>query len=97
MLLEALKCGLPCVSFDCPSGPKDIIKNDSDGILVPFDGLSDEERAEKLAEAICRLMQLPDSERVKMSEAAIKNSRRFSKDIIINRWVELFNSLLGKD
>ena len=93
VLLEALKCGLPCVSFDCPSGPKDIIKNDSDGILVPFDGLSDEERAEKLAEAICRLMQLPDSERVKMSETAIENSHRFSRENIIKQWVELFQSL----
>ena len=97
VLLEALTCGVPCVSFDCPAGPSEVITDKSDSILVPFDGLSDEDRAGKLAEAICRLMEIPDSERMKMSDAAIENSRRFSKDIIISRWVELFNSLLGKN
>lgn len=34
-LVEAMAVGLPCVSFDCDAGPKDVIINNQNGILIP--------------------------------------------------------------
>lgn len=95
VLLEAITCGVPCVSFDCPYGPSDIITDGEDGLLVPFNHLSDTERAEKLAEALCRIIEDRDM-RCRMSQAAIRKADTFSRDKIIDRWVELFKSVMNQ-
>jgi len=93
VLLEAMACGVPCVSFDCPFGPSDIITDNEDGYLVPYAGMSDTGRAEQLGQALCRMIELSDEERASMSEAAKAKAASFSRDAIINRWIELFNEL----
>lgn len=95
VLLEAMTCGVPCVSFDCPEGPSEIIADGRDGILVPFRGLSDSQRAEALAENICRMIENRDM-RLRMSQEAIAKAATFSRDTIIDRWIELFNDLTKK-
>jgi glycosyltransferase involved in cell wall biosynthesis len=50
VLGEAMAAGLPCVSFDCPFGPADMITDGHDGLLI------DEGSIEKMAEALSRLM-----------------------------------------
>ena len=50
VLLEAMSCGLPIVSFDCPCGPKDMIRNNEDGFLVEFGNI--EKMAKKIEELI---------------------------------------------
>lgn len=86
VLGEAMSCGLPCVSFDCPHGPRDIITDGVDGILVENGNVKD------LAENLERLMA--DVElRQSMGEQAIRNISRYSPERIMELWKSLFKSL----
>ena len=66
VLLEAMSCGLPVVSFDCPNGPRHIIKHNEDGVLVDYLDTA------ALAENLTHLMQNPDKLKV-LGENAKKN------------------------
>ena len=89
ILLEAMTCGVPCVSFDCPYGPSDIIKNGEDGFLV------EHLNTNALAKRICDLIE-NDALRKEMGNAARKNIQRYDKENIMQEWISLFNSLLSK-
>jgi len=86
VLAEAMSCGLPCISFDCPYGPRDIITNEEDGILVENGNIM------ALAKALKRLMA-DENLRQSMGEKAIINVARYDSSNIMNRWEELFSSL----
>ena len=92
VLIEAMRCGLPCVSFDCASGPSEIITDGRDGILVPYRGLSREERIDGLAQALCRMIdheeQIPT-----MGHAAQETSQRYTTGNVIPMWERLFEGL----
>lgn len=83
VLVEAMACGLPCISFDCPVGPSEIISEGKDGFLVP---LGD---TDLLAERMEWLISHPD-ERMKMGEAAREDAQRFEKEKIMKQWMLLF-------
>ena len=87
VLLEAISFGLPIVSFDCVTGPNEVVHNDDCGILV------DDGNTEKLGEAIQRLIE-NQKEREEKSERAFQKSRIFSKDEIMKQWTDLFESLV---
>lgn len=85
-IVEAMACGLPVVSFDCPWGPRSIITDREDGILV------DNGNIIQLAENMILLMH--DHEiRKSMSEKAVKNVQRFGIDQIAHQWKLLFEAL----
>lgn len=86
VLVEAMACGLPCISFDCPYGPSDIINNNKDGLLV------DNGNVEKLAESIIYLID-NNEERIIMGKNALKSSQRYTIDNIMTKWTELFKIL----
>ena len=87
VIIEAMKCGVPAVSFACPCGPKDIITNGKDGFLV------ENGNTQKLAERICYLIE-HDEERKEMGNHAIETAKKYDINEIGKRWVSLFNNLL---
>lgn len=89
VIIEAMSCGLPVVSYSCPCGPKDIITDGTDGFLV---SIGDEQ---KMAERINYLIEHLDS-RLKMGQAALDKSKQYSTDVITSKWMELFDNILIK-
>ena len=92
VLIEAMRCGLPCVSFDSPSGPSEIVTDGRDGILVPYRGLSREKRIDGLAQALCRMMDHEEQIPV-MGHAAQEASQRFTVGNVIPMWERLFEGV----
>ena len=85
VLTEAMACGLPVVAFDCPWGPRSIITDGDDGLLV------ENGNVEALADSLVRLMG-DAALRQRMAANGIKNVQRFSIDYIAECWKDLFES-----
>lgn len=86
VLVEAMSCGVPAISFDCQCGPKDIIKDGDNGFLVK-DGDID-----ALAGAMVRLMD-DEALRKRMSLSARKITEEYSEESIMGKWIALFDEL----
>ena len=86
VILESMVCGVPVVSFDCPHGPRNIIHNGEDSILV------EHLNTQALAESICQLIEHPE-QRKAMGKRAKENIKRFSRENIMKQWTDLFNQL----
>ena len=87
VLIEIQAKGLPAVSFDCKTGPNEMIDDGKDGILVEPENIS------KLSEAIIDMIE-KDKERIEMSKNAVENSKKFTIDKISAQWKDLFENLL---
>ncbi|MBP5338584.1 MAG: glycosyltransferase family 4 protein [Prevotella sp.] len=86
VLIEAMSCGLPVVSFACPCGPRDIVCDGEDGLLVENGNVA------ALADALSRLMG-DEALRRQMAQKALVNVQRFRLDHIAQQWRECFLSL----
>ena len=85
VLAEAMSTGVPAVSFASPCGPLAIISDKIDGLLV------EKENVEQFAEALCYLIENPLI-RKEYGQKAIVKAQQFSEDMIMKKWIDLFQS-----
>lgn len=86
VLVEAMQCGVPCVSFNCHYGPADIIDDGQNGILVKNGNIKE------FAEAVLKLIDNREL-RMKMGQAAQVKARKYLPEVIMPQWMELFAQL----
>lgn len=89
VMIEAMACGLPAVSFDFKCGPKDIIRHEENGLLVKNGDI------QGLADAMMKLMG-NDTLRQKMSMEARKVTETYSEEVVMKQWIELFQGLVNR-
>ena len=87
VIIEAMECGLPVIAFDCPCGPNEIISHCIDGFLVPPNNL------EKLKDCICYMIE-NEEVRVEMGKKAALKASQFSNDIIMKKWIQLYQQIV---
>lgn len=85
-LLEAQHFGLPSVSTDCPTGPREVLSGGSGRLVHPED-------PQALAEGLAALMMNPD-ERTEMARAAQENAERYRPEGIRREWEAILNELM---
>lgn len=87
VLVEAMSCGIPAVSFQCDYGPEDILTDHYDGLLVENGNIQD------MANKILWMIQNPQ-ERIKMGQAARDSAQRYKKTVILEKWLYILQSLV---
>lgn len=89
VLLEAKACGLPIISFSCPTGPDEIISDGINGYLVPCYDIS--MMISKIEELI------NDRDKIhEFSQNSSVNIDKFQKTKILSQWEQLFNNIIGE-
>jgi glycosyltransferase involved in cell wall biosynthesis len=89
VLLEAFSKGVPPVSFDCPEGPRQLIQDGVNGLLVP------EGDVPALTEALRRVMD-DDDLRHRLGDGALTTAADYHVDAVVERWIALFEELDAK-
>ena len=87
VIIEAMACGLAVASFDCPWGPRSIIKDGEDGLLVENGNVGE------LADALVTLIQ-DSAKRESIAKYAIQNVKRFQMEKIAEQWRQLFEGAI---
>ena len=83
VLIEAMACGLPCVAYDCPCGPRAIIADNQDGFLIENGNESNYVRA---IETLIENATL----RGEMGKKAKLSSEKYNIETIMETWNQLF-------
>ena len=88
VLLEAMSKGVPPVSVDCPEGPRQLIRDDSNGLLV---GKAD---VEGLSRAMLRVIEDPLLRR-RLGDGAMETARGYTVGRVVDQWEALFDELVA--
>lgn len=89
VMIEAMACGLPVVSFDYKCGPKDIIQTGINGLLVPNGDI------QALADAMMKVME-DEAYRKMLSQNARRVVDTYSEQAVMSQWIRLFTSITAK-
>lgn len=89
VLVEAMACGVPCVAYDCPVGPSDIITDGFNGFLIK-DG-----DANTFVDRLNHIIE-DKKHRVKLGTQAKDSIKKFDLDLVMSRWENLFETLRTK-
>lgn len=89
VMIEAMACGLPVVSFDYKCGPKDIIQHGINGLLVPDGDIK------ALANAMRKVMA-DEAYRRMLSQNARKVVDTYSEEAVMKQWIRLFTSITAR-
>lgn len=88
VLIEAMSCGVPVLAFACKSGPRDIIRDGEDGFLIPVGNKA------MFIQKLTLLINDPELLH-RMGEAAARNVQRFSEEMVMARWITLFQESIA--
>lgn len=88
VLLEAKQYGLPIISFDCPTGPSEIVLDGENGYLI--DNFDTEEMSNKISKLI-------ENEKLReyFSKNSMNDTEKFSKEKILKQWIQLIEEMTG--
>ena len=87
VLVEAMACGVPCVSLDCPTGPRAIIKDGETGLLAKDGDIND--LASKIEWLIAH-----EAERKEMGRKARVFAASRKQDVVMGQWEELYTGIV---
>lgn len=88
VMIEAMSCGLPAVSFDFKCGPRDVVMDGVNGLIVPDGDI------QGLAEALLKLIEDEDTRRA-MSAEALKVADKYDEETIMQKWQDCYSSVLN--
>lgn len=87
VIVEAMACGLPVVSFDCLWGPHEIITNGENGLLVENGNII------KMADAINILIR-NKKYREQIGKKSVVSVQQYNRSQIVQKWNDLFKKII---
>ena len=88
-LQEAMAAGVPCVTFDCASGPREIVRHEVNGLLVAPESIAG------MSAALLRL-GTDDDLRHRLGAGALESAAEWDADVLAARWVEIFEAAIAR-